>query len=259
VYFDLSVRGFAGDADARAFVVKVKPVLGNRGVPTPPVLFMAADGSLLAEVSNYASVAQVLKTMRDVLAKHAPYAEWTAAEKATAGLARASVHIDLLEDTQADAVLTKLKSEQAYYLRGRLARWRGDWEAMAEAFSKVKEKALLDDVRMERAHRHWQDGAYEKLAVALAGFPETSNRLSEARYYEGLAHYHAGRKARALKIWAATIRACAQDPWVYRADWAYCQLNRKRKRGVFSSAGPRVSLLNRIGYMGGSNPDLKAR
>jgi len=54
------------------------------------------------------------------------------------------------------------------------------------------------------------------------------------------------------------IKGCPQDPWIYRADWAYCAL--KRKGGaMFSSSGPRTSLLNRIGYMGRKNPDLASR
>ena len=49
-----------------------------------------------------------------------------------------------------------------------------------------------------------------------------------------------------------------QDPWVYRADWASCA-SKGRSTGMMTSAGPRTSLLNRIGYMGRSNPDLAKR
>ena len=64
-------------------------------------------------------------------------------------------------------------------------------------------------------------------------------------------------KEEALKTWESTIKACAQDAWIYRADWAYTGLKQGKKRGGFSSGGKRSSCLNRIGYMGRKNPDLK--
>ena len=112
---------------------------------------------------------------------------------------------------------------------------------------------------MESAHALWANGEFKKLRQALMGFPKGSNRYTEARYHEGLALYHLKKKSEAQAIWAATIRACPQDRWVYRADWAYCQSKQKGSRMAFSSASARTSLLNRIGYMGRRNPDLAAR
>ena len=73
--------------------------------------------------------------------------------------------------------------------------------------------------------------------------------------HRGLGQFHMGEKKVARKTWGGGIKTCSQDPWVYRADWAYVN-SKGRKRGGFSTAGKRNSLLNRIGYMGRRNPDL---
>ena len=80
-YFDLANRGFAGDADARAFVVKVRPEYGGRGVPTPDLLLMTPDGKQVGKVSNYASADAVYAVMLGVLKKHPEFNKPTDAEK----------------------------------------------------------------------------------------------------------------------------------------------------------------------------------
>ena len=65
--FDLSNKGGLFDPTARKAVVAVSPELGGNGVPTPDVLFMTADGKLLARVSNYASEAEFLEVMKHLL------------------------------------------------------------------------------------------------------------------------------------------------------------------------------------------------
>jgi len=60
----------------------------------------------------------------------------------------------------------------------------------------------------------------------------------------------------ALRIWKETIHVCAQNPWVYRADWAYTNIMQP-PRARFTTADTPVSLLNRIGYAGPQNLDLK--
>ncbi|MHC4955555.1 MAG: hypothetical protein ACYTGZ_17020 [Planctomycetota bacterium] len=260
-FFDLSNRGFAGDPKAREFVVKAKPVLGGRSVPTPPVLFMTPDGKVVGEVSNYASTEAVLKTLRTVMEKNPEYMQPAAEEKSLATPeARARLFIDLLDYTRARKELKGADSSHAHYLRGHLDRRAGRWTEMKENFAKVRDPLFQDDVRMELAYRHWVGGKFDELKKALNGFPKNSNRFTEARYYEGLALFHLGKKEDAQKIWASTIKACSQDPWIYRADWAYCNSKANGGRRMFSSgAGNRTSLLNRIGYMGSPNPDLKKR
>ena len=176
---------------------------------------------------------------------------------------RAQICLDLQDRAGALAALGENPSDQACYLRGRVARLEGDWKTMARQLDRVMQKDLTDDVRMERAYEPWQEGDFEKLREHLEGFPESSNRYTEARYYEGLAHYHLGEVEGARAIWKTTIQGCAQDPWIYRADWAFTETATRSgggRRRVFSGAKTnRASLLNRIGYMGRGNPDLAQR
>ena len=82
------------------------------------------------------------------------------------------------------------------------------------------------------------------------------DRYTEAMYHLGLAQHHLGKKKRAQKTWGGGIKSCSQDPWIYRADWAFTQSKEKRTSGGFSSGQKKTSLLKRIGYMGRRNPDL---
>jgi tetratricopeptide (TPR) repeat protein len=257
-FFDLSTRGAAGDADARAFVVAARKDLRGAGVATPPVLFMNAKGEVLAEVSNYATADQVLAAMLNVLKENPDVAKPSDDEAKLQGVAKAQALADLQDLDGALAALEKETGAAAAYLRGRLARLKRDWDAMERAFEKVDDAALADDVRMERAHRAWAERDFEKLRDALKDFPKESNRYTEARYHEGLAHHHLGDPDKALETWKETIKACAQDPWIYRADWAYTEVQ-DGGRGSFSSAKKGSSLLGRIGYMGNGNPDLRRR
>ena len=56
----------------------------------------------------------------------------------------------------------------------------------------------------------------------------------------------------------------AEDPWVYRADWAWSTIQQRKKNDgkrqtSFSAGGKGNSPLGRIGYMGPENPDLSPR
>jgi tetratricopeptide (TPR) repeat protein len=259
-YFDLSDRGAAGDPDARKFVVAARKELGGRAVPTPRLLFMSADGKVLGSTSNYATEDQVLAAMLQVLRENPDFNKPSKMEADEANsLAQARIAIDLQQYDKARTLLRTLDSAESYYLRGRLARLSGDWDAAESLFAKVSKDTLADDLRIERAYRHWSDANFEKLVDHLREFPKESNRYSEARYYQGLALYHLGKKDEAMKLWESTIKACSQDPWIYRADWAFTTLKQDGARGFFSTSGPKDSLLGRIGYMGRANPDLKTR
>lgn len=256
-YFDLSNRGFAGDPDARAFVVKRRPELGGRGVPTPPVLLMTPDGEVVGEVSNYASEDEVLRAMLAALKKRPEFDRPAPEEKAvTDPVARAEILLDLHDRKGALRALADAEGDRARYLEGHVFRLQGDWDAMEKALARVDDPDLADDVRMERAYRLWHAGDFAALRRRLQGFAKESNRYSEARYFEGLALFHLDRREAALATWRATIEACPEDPWVYRADWAFCGAQAEPGRASFSARGPRTSCLNRIGYMGRRNPDL---
>ena len=103
----------------------------------------------------------------------------------------------------------------------------------------------------------WNQEEFEDLRDHLQDFPKDNSRYTEARYYQGLALYHLGEKKQALALWKETIRSNKQDPWIYRADWAYTNVKQGRRGGwVISGNGEVPSPLGRIGYMGRSNPDL---
>jgi len=182
---------------------------------------------------------------------------WVLPFDAALDKAKARILFDLFDHAGARKVLEGVEGDEAAYLRGRLARFAGDWKAMKREYAPVLDPELQDDVRMELAYEPWSKGDFAALATQLKGFPKGSNRYTEARYYEGLAHFHAGKERKALKTWKSTIQSCSQDPWIYRADWAYTNAKEGEGRRAFSSAGPRTSLLNRIGYMGRRNPDLE--
>ncbi len=255
-YFDLSDRGAAGDPDARMFVTAKRKELAGMSVPTPPVLLMCATGAVVGEVSNYADPEDVLRAMQKALREHPGCDKPTAEELNAKGVERAEIRIDLGDVEGARRILEGETGEEARYLLGRLARHRRDWEAMERAFAGVRSGALADDVRVERAWRLWHAREFEKLLAHLKDFPKASRRFTEARYLKGLAAHHLGKKDEALEIWKETIAACAQDPWIYRADWAYSSVKDGDRR-VFVAGAKGSSLLGRIGYMGGANPDLK--
>lgn len=215
---------------------------------------------MLGSASNYATEAQVLAAMLQALRENPEFNKPSKMEADEFNpLAQARIAIDLQQYDKARAILLTLDSAESFYLRGGLARVRGDWDAADGLFAKVSKNTLADDVRIERAYRNWNDANFEKLVDHLPEFRKESNRYSEARYYQGRALYHLGKKDEAMKLWESTIKACSQDPWIYRADWAYTTLKQDGARGFFSRSGPKNSLLGRIGYMGRANPDLKTR
>ena len=267
IYFDLSNRGVMADADARKFVVKAAAVLGGGGVPTPNLMIMTPEGKVVTEVSNYGSTYQVLKGLMKALRKQPKFDQPGPAEKDHKNdLEAADARIDLLDYDGARKMLRKLAraskdqtvTDQAHYRLGYLARMDRDWKAMEAHFGKVKDehKMLANDLRMERAYRFWYGEEYKKLREHLAQFPTGTDRYTEAMYHLGLAQYHLGKKKRAQKTWGGGIKSCSQDPWIYRADWAFTQSKEKRTSGGFSSGQKKTSLLKRIGYMGRRNPDL---
>ena len=126
---------------------------------------------------------------------------------------------------------------------------------MDAELAKVTNPSRAGDVRMERAYRHWHAKDFKALLAALSDYPVANPRATEARYFEGLAKFHLVDAAGARKIWRALIKGCPQDPWVYRADWAYTS-SIEGDRKEFGILGKRVSILKRIGYVG-VNPDLR--
>lgn len=249
-YFDL-FGGHAGDAEARAVITKQRPKLAGGLTGVNPIFFVTPDGVIVDEMSAVEATHEgLVAKLLAVLAAHPDLAGPNAAEqRITDPVQRAEVLIDLFRDGEADRLLAGVDSPNAHYLRGRLAAWRSDFGAMHTQFAQLEGHAgFADDVRVESAWELWANREFEALAKQLADFPPQSPRYTEARYLEGLAHFHAGRKARARALWKATIAACGQDPWIYRMDWAWADTAAK--------PGAR-SPLGRIGYLGAyRNPEV---
>lgn len=256
LFFDLATSGAAGDADARGFVVKARPEMGGTGVAPPNVLFMDPDGKVLGEAGNFAPPDDFYASMREVLKRHPEFdAAGEDERKAGTDLARACIQAELGNLEAAEKLAASDRSDAAAYLCGHWARLRGDWEAMERAFGRIAGKDLDDDVRLERAHRLWQERKFAALADRLKGFPAESPRCAEARYYEGLAAFHLGKKEDALAIWrSAFSKDRSQDGWSYRIDWAYTNVAGGSQM-MITDARKGASLLGRIGYLG-ENPDL---
>lgn len=254
--FDL-FDGALADADAKRFVVERRRELGGQMVSNEPLFVVTPKGQIVGETIEYARTEAVLRLLRKALKDHPALDRPTEEEKrAATPLERARIRIDLLDDEGAQKILAKEKGDEAAYLLGRMARRRGDFDAMERHFARVKDPALEDDLRVEGAYRFRH--RYAKLQKHLEGFPKKSDRYAEARYLTGLALFHSGKRKEAQAIWRDLIEKSPQGPWVYRADWAYTSSTKTRRGGaVFAGAGGGgTTPLGRIGYMGMPNPDL---
>lgn len=252
-HFDV-FGGRAGDAAAKAAIARQRPELARGAIGVNPILFLTPEGEIVDEIpADRATTSGLLAKLEQVLRAQPDFARASPAEqKITDPIERAELLIDLHRDDEADRLLADVDQPRAHYLRGRLARWRGDFAAMHTHFAKIAKVAeLADGVRMESAYETWHERDFEKLAAQLADFPATSPRYPEARYYEGLAHYLAGRTKDARALWKETIKASEQGPWIYRMDWAWAD--------TAANPGART-VLGRIGYFGAyRNPDLQPR
>jgi hypothetical protein len=215
---------------------------------------------VLAEVSNYASEENLRAALLAVLQEHAEWGQPSEEEKRIARsgspVERANVLFDLGREEAARRVLIRETGAEESLLLGHFGRLAKDWDAMEEALARVPMGAFRDDVLVERGWRRLARGDLATLASDLAAIGASSPRASEARYLAGLARWRERRDDEALAIWKDSIESCSQDPWIYRADWAYTSV-KQGARLEFAQNAPRCSPLGRIGYMGRSPPDLE--
>ena len=258
-HFDLSPRGYLGDKAASKWVAEHLPEFARSSVQTPPVVFVTPEGKIIDRVSNYAPTETMIAKMQKVLKTNKEYNQFSPAESALQGIEKARLLIDLQRYDEAAKEIANDSSQQAQYLLGFLSRLKNDWPTAEKHFTKVTQAKWLDDVRMERAYRHWHTHDYPGLSKALVNFPSKSNRFSEAKYFEGLAFFHQGEKDKAKQVWKQLVNSSKEDRWVYRADWAYFETGNKKQVRSFSTANGGSTPLGRIGYMGNKHPDLKAR
>lgn len=257
--FDLGFRGGLADKAARKAVVAAEPKLSGRGVPTPEVLFMTAEGKVLAKVSNYASEEEFLAVMKQVLIDNPEYNKASKEElAATTPLEIGRIAFEINDYPIAKKSLAGLKSDESRLLLSQIARYEGDWTAAETYLSAITAEEWKDDVQMENVRMYITKSEFKKVIKLVDGIPKKSNRYTEAQYFKGVAQSQNGDTKLAIATWKDLITGQkVHDNWIYRADWAYCQS--LGGSGMMSSFGKRTSLLGRIGYMGRNNPDLVKR
>jgi tetratricopeptide (TPR) repeat protein len=261
IYFDLSSKSPASDIDARKFVIELKPELGGSRVPTPPVLFVTADGELLGEVSNYASESEMLGALRDVLRKNSQYARPSDGEDERSRLARAHTHHYLGQDEEALALLSEPRIAKESLFVAQIARRAGDLDIAAKVLEGLDAKKFADDITLEHGLLAFARSDVKTMRLRLAAYSEEGARAPEARYFLGISLFHLGEHAQARATWKKLIEQYGEHPFSYRADWAYTQTTDEglaAERSSFTTEGPK-SLLGRHGYMGRKNPDLTRR
>ncbi len=261
IYFDLSPKSPAGDADAKSFVTKLKPELGGSRVPTPPVLFVTAEGELLGEISNYASESEMLGALRDVLHQNSKYAGPSDGEGKRPRLARARTHHYLGEDDAAIALLSEPRNARESLLIAQVDRRAGDLDHAEKVLGELDSDACADDVALELGLIAFARGDVKTMHVRLEAHSQEGDRAPEARYFLGISLFHMGQHAEARAIWKELVGKYGEHPFSYRADWAYTQTTDNGPAAAptsFTTQGPK-SLLGRHGYMGRKNPDLAQR
>ncbi len=251
----------AFDPDALKFIVKEKKIYGKETQTFTggnPLLFMAPNGKLLGEVLSVTTADHVLAKMTKLLGKHRIYAQRSRAEKGLDRLERARMFFDLGDLKRAKQSLKGDDSVAGKLLLARMARADGRWKAHARILKTIEAAEAMGDVLVERAYRFWKNAHYKELTKLLAGFPSESSRITEARYLEGLGHQHAGSKDKALAVWKKLVQSSKQDAWVYRADWAFCEVSLgPREKWAYGKEPQWPSLLDRKSYLGYPNPDVE--
>lgn len=261
VYFDLSPKSPASDADAREFVTKLKPELGGSRVPTPPILFVTADGALLGEASNYASESEMLGALRDVLRQNSKYAGPSDGEDRRPRLARARTHHYLGKDEAAIALLSEPRNARENLFLAQIARRAGDLDNAEKILGELDSNVFADDIALEFGLIAFARGDVKTMRVRLAAHSEEGARAPEARYFLGVSLFHLGQHAEARLAWKELVGKYGEHPFSYRADWAFTQTTDNGPAAEptsFTTQGPK-SLLGRHGYMGRKNPDLARR
>jgi len=132
--------------------------------------------------------------------------------------------------------------EQAKLRRARLLRWIGRDKAAARALVEARDDSPA--WLLEACWQSWERSR-PKQVLALLQRSQEARGSSEGLYLAGLALWANGDRDKARKTWKHLITEHPEDPWVYRADWAWVE------------TGSGDSLLDRHGYMGSRHPDLR--
>lgn len=242
-FFDIGKDSFAGDDDAREFLIKLKPEYGKSSVPTPPCFVFTPDGKLLTEIDNYTDARTFSEKLKQILDKNSEYNKLDDTEKKiiekadkeegfTDLIEAAKLHQELLEYDKAEkyyrSAIEKGKEKKwiALFYLGQLFSRLENWREMTKCFSVTgkSESNIMaqfrDDMELEMVYEDLSKKDYKAAKAGLShiikNFPD-SDRTSEIKYNLGLAHYKLGEKEEAKKIWKELKKSVKRDRWVRRA------------------------------------------
>lgn len=242
-FFDIGKDSFAGDDDARDFLIKLKPEYGKSSVPTPPCFVFTPDGKLLTEIDNYTDAHKFLDILKKVLEKNSEYNKLDSTESKLVEKAnKEGAFTDLLEAGKLYAELSEYGKAEDYYRsaieKGKDKKWLAlfhlgrlfskmeNWKEMIKCFSitgKMEPRELAqfkDDMELEMIYEDLCKKDFKAAKAALVHvmkrYPD-SDRLGEMKYNLALAHYKLGEKEEAKKIWKDLKKNVNRDRWVRRA------------------------------------------
>jgi len=219
-YYDMDTAGELYDDEATKLAMQLYPDLRYlSSLPTPPLLFMTPERKFLGYASNFLSGEELLEKLVQILDENPYYGQLSVAEKNMEDpIEKARALMELRRLPSALETLEGEQSSEAWFLRARIARQQEEWLNMKNAITRITDKQLLAEVKVENLLRHWKSKNLEAIKIKGAEVKPKNPRYQEAMYYLGLAHFHSGDPNRAIEIWENAIQADPKHAWAFRLD-----------------------------------------
>lgn len=257
-YYDMDVAGELYDDEATKLAMQLYPDLRYlSSMPTPPLLFMTPEKKFLGYASNFLSGQELLEKLVQILDDNPFYGQLTQAEKDLEDpLKKARALIELRRLESALETLEGQESSEAWFLRACIAREQQEWLNMKNAITRITDKDLLAEIKVENLIRHWNSKNLDAIRMKGAEVKANNPRYQEAMYYLGLAYFHSGDSVRALDIWENAIQANPKNAWAFRLDLTRGLV--KLDPNVYLSSRDKIpSLLGREYLCPNGSDDLK--
>lgn len=243
-YFSMVDGADFRDPEGKEAILALAPDLAGSARATPPVFFLAPDGSLLATEDPFCTPEEFLRKAREVLDAHPEYdrpgpgEERAAGAGAAAAIAWARILLEtgkggearraLAPIAEGDGVAAASRAE-ALWLLGHEARLAGrpeEAEARFAALEGLPGEARAPfslDVRLDRAlavvsGKDWAKGL-EALKAIDAETPFFARR-AELLYAKGLCYYHLGRVPLANYTWIRILEEMPEGRFYQKARLA---------------------------------------
>ncbi len=254
--FDMDKRGSRYDEEAAQIAISICPDLQFPSVmPASPLLMVTPQGKELGQIDMFCTGDALLEALTKVVNENDAYRELRPDEQALDDIQRAEVYYDLRQFDHCIEQLEGLKTSQAYYLRGAIAREQGEWAEMKAAFKMVTDEDRKMDIQMQEVRRYWTIGNYEGIKALVGGLDRRFPHYQEALYYGGLALFHTDQREEALKTWEEGVLADPETAWALRLDWTRAMAKSGPDTPLLSRSGPE-SLLKRNYLSPQGNSDL---